>query len=280
MRVIEASRLAGEVEALCLEVSTAFPADAAEALIRYRALEESDAGRSLIDLILQNAAAAAELGVPLCQDTGIFTIYLTLAAGTALAGDVVREAGDAVARATVRGALRPSVVADPIGGRVNTGDNTPPLVEVEFSQGEESTLGVMAKGGGSETASRLAMMPPGAGWNGALEFIVGTVEALGAGACPPLVLGVGIGGSFDRAPKLAKKALMIPLDVEAPDPASRDREAELIERVNRLGIGPGGHGGSVTCFGARIIEAPCHMANLPVALSVNCHALRRKTIPI
>jgi len=127
-------------------------------------------------------------------------------------------------------------------------------------------------------ASRLAMMPPGAGWEGVLDFISGVVERLGAGACPPLVLGVGVGGSFERAPKLAKKALMRPLDVEATDPVMRVREEELVERINRLGIGPGAVGGTVTCFGARILEAPCHMATLPVAVSVNCHALRRKTV--
>jgi fumarate hydratase subunit alpha len=280
MRVIEASRLGQDIEALCLEVSTVLPADAAEAIARYRGIEESPAGRSAMDLILENARVASELGVPLCQDTGIFTIYLTLAPPTSIEGDLEREAGKAVARATAIGSLRPSVVADPLGRRVNTGNNCPPLVEVEVVSGEQSTLGVLAKGGGTEMASRLAMMPPGAGWAGALEFIVRVVESFGARACPPLLLGVGVGGSFDRAPKLAKKALMTPLDVETSDPATRAREAELVERVNRLGIGPGGVGGTVTCFGARIAEAPCHMANLPVALSLNCHSLRRKTVPI
>ena len=280
MRVIEASRLGQDIEALCLEVSTVLPADAAEAIARYRGIEESPAGRSAMDLILENARVASELGVPLCQDTGIFTIYLTLAPPTSIEGDLEREAGKAVARATAIGSLRPSVVADPLGRRVNTGNNCPPLVEVEVVSGEQSTLGVLAKGGGTEMASRLAMMSPGAGWAGALEFIVRVVESFGARACPPLLLGVGVGGSFDRAPKLAKKALMTPLDVETSDPATRAREAELVERVNRLGIGPGGVGGTVTCFGARIAEAPCHMANLPVALSLNCHSLRRKTVPI
>jgi tartrate/fumarate subfamily iron-sulfur-dependent hydro-lyase alpha chain len=280
MRVIEASRLAQDIEDLCLEVSSVLPRDVVEALARCKGLEESPAGRSVIDLILENAHVAADLGVPLCQDTGIFTVYLTLAPGTAVEGDLAREAGRAVARATERGSLRPSVVSDPVGRRANTRDNSPPLVEVEWASGGRSALGVLAKGGGSEMASRLAMMPPAAGWAGALEFIVGVVEQYGARACPPLVLGVGIGGSFDRAPKLAKKALMIPLDVETGDPGVRAREEELLERVNDLGIGPGSVGGRVTCIGARIIEVPCHMANLPVAVSVNCHALRRKTIPI
>ena len=280
MRVIEAAGLARHVESLCLEISTTLPADVAGALASYRGRERSDSGRGVIDLVLENARVASELGVPLCQDTGVFTVYLTLAQGDVVEGDFSGEASRAVARATERGSLRPSLVSDPLGSRVNTGDNTPPLVEFELAQSGQSTLGVMAKGGGSEMASRLEMLPPGAGWDGALEFIVRTVEALGARACPPLVLGVGIGGSFDRAPALARKALMAPLDEGAGDPAVRGREAELVERVNALGIGPGGHGGTVTCFGARVVEAPCHMANLPVALSVSCHALRRKSMPI
>ncbi len=280
MRVIEAADLADRIEELCLEVSTALPADVTDALSRFRAREESESGRRVIDLILENARAATELGVPLCQDTGFFTVYLTLAPGDAISGDLEGEAAGAVARATERGRLRPSVVRDPVGARVNTGNNTPPLVEMELSRAQESTLGVMAKGGGSEMASRLAMLAPGAGWGGALEFIVGMVEELGARACPPLVLGVGMGGSFDSVTRLAKKALMRPLDEQTADPAVRAREEELVSEVNRLGIGPGGHGGTVTCFGARITEAPCHMAILPVALSVSCHALRRKTVPI
>jgi len=280
MKVIEVSRLAGKIEDLCVDISTSLPEDVVEALNRFKGIEESPTGRSVIDLILENALVAEDLGVPLCQDTGVFTIYLTVGSGTALEGDLAGEASGAVARATARCSLRPSIVADPLVGRVNTGDNSPPLVEVEAASGEETSLGVLAKGGGSEMASRLVMMPPGAGWPGALEFIVGVVESFGARSCPPLVLGVGIGGSFDMAPKLAKRALMTPLDVETNDPAVRDREAELVESVNRLGIGPGALGGRVTCIGARIIDAPCHMANLPVAVSVNCHSLRRKTIAI
>lgn len=280
MKAIEASGLARDIERLCLEVSTHLAPDAVQALSELRSVEQSPEGRSAIDLILENARVAAEIGVPLCQDTGIFTIYLDLAPGTAILGDLAHEASLAVARATEKGALRPSVVSDPLGARLNTGDNAPPLIEVSASPDDESTLGVIAKGGGSEMASRLAMMPPGAGWEGALDFVVGVVDLLGPRACPPLVLGVGVGGGFERAAKLAKKALMTPLDVEAADPEVRAREAQLVERVNMLGIGPGAVGGTVTCFGARILEAPCHMATLPVAVSVNCHALRRKTMQI
>lgn len=277
MRTIEAARLGEVIEGLVLDITTGLPEDVAGALDDARSRERSPAGRRALDMILENAARAREDGVPICQDTGVFTVYLTLGEGTAVEGDFNAEASAAVARATAMGALRSSVVAEPLDARVNTGDNTPPLLEVEISSGSETTVAVLAKGGGSEMASRAAMLPPGAGWPGVLEFVLGVVAEVGAQSCPPLVLGVGTGGGFDRAPALAKRALLIPLDRENPDGRTAAREAELVREVNALGIGPGALGGTVTCVGVRIAQAPCHIANLPVAVSVNCHALRRKT---
>jgi fumarate hydratase subunit alpha len=280
MRTIRASELGPLVESLCLEVSTVLPEDVLEALSRARATESSESGQKVIDHIIENARVARELGVPLCQDTGVFTVFLTLGGDACLEGDLKVEAAAAVARATESGALRPSVVAEPIDSRANTGDNTPPLVEVEVASGAQSTLAVMVKGGGCENASRLEMLPAGAGWTGTLRFVSAVVAEVGARTCPPLVLGVGIGGSFDRAPKLAKEALLSPLDLANPDQAMAGREKEIVDEVNRLGFGPGALGGTVTCIGARIASEPCHMATLPVAVSVNCHALRRKVIHI
>ena len=280
MKTIRASDLGPQIESLCLEVSTVLPQDVLEALSRARENESSESAQKVIDLIVQNAGVARELGVPLCQDTGVFTIFFTLGGDVCLEGDLEGEAARAVARASARGALRPSVVAGPVDGRVNTMDNTPPLVEVDVAFGGQSTLAVMAKGGGCENASCLSMLPAGAGWPGVLRFVRDVAAEVGARTCPPLVLGVGIGGSFDRAPKLAKKALLEPLDRENPDSVTAAREREIVDEVNRLGFGPGALGGTVTCIGARIASAPCHMATLPVAVSVNCHALRRKVIPI
>lgn len=277
MRVIEAARLGAVIEALVLDVTSVLPDDVVRALEDARHAEESPAGRRALDMILENAAKAAEYGAPICQDTGVFTVYLDLGRGTAVEGDLAVEAAAAVARATAAGALRSSLVRDPAGARVNTGDNSPPLLEVELVPESESTVAVMAKGGGSEMASRATMLRPGAGWRGVLEFALGVVEEVGAQSCPPLVLGVGIGGGFDRAPALAKKALLVPLDILNPDESLAAHEAELLREVNTLGIGPGALGGRMTCIGARIAEAPCHMANLPVAVSLSCHALRRKT---
>jgi fumarate hydratase subunit alpha len=280
MRVIDASEIGEAVESLCLEASTTLPADVISALETFRRTERSESGRTVLGLILENADVAAEKGVPLCQDTGIFSVYITLGEGACLSGDVEAEASAAVARATEKGALRASIVESPLDERKNTGDNTPALVDISVSSGGVTTLGVLAKGGGSEMASRTAMLPPGAGWEGVREFVLGVVSEVGARSCPPLVLGLGVGGGFDRAPVLAKRALLEPLDRRNPDSRAAAREAELLEAVNFLGIGPGAVGGTTTCMGVRMLQAPCHIANLPVALSVNCHALRRKVIEI
>jgi len=280
MRTLEATELGRLAEDICLEISTVLPADVVASLSRYRDEEQSASGRGVLDRILENALVAGELSVPLCQDTGVFTVYLTMGRETCLRGDLNAEVTSAVARATKRGALRPSVVRAPLDERANTGDNTPPLVRVGFAPGESTSLAVMASGGGSEMSSRLAMLPPGAGWEGVLKYVVDVTAEVGPHSCPPLVLGVGVGGSFDTAPMLAKKALLAPLDRESPDPVTADRERLLVEAVNRLGIGPGALGGTITCIGARLDQAPCHMANLPVAVSVSCHALRRKVMPV
>lgn len=280
MKVLEASMLGREIESLCLEVSTRLPPDVLAALQSFKEAEKSERGRGVLDLIIENARVARESEVALCQDTGIFTVYLSLGRDTAVNGDLVAEASAAVARATGRGSLRASVVEHPLGERINTGDNTPALIEVEITGGEKTTLGVLAKGGGSEMASRSTMLAPGSGWEGVREFVLSVVERFGAGACPPLVLGLGVGGAFDRAPAIAKRALMEPLDLPPRDGATAEREADLLRAVNGLGIGPGAFGGTTTCIGVRVAEAPCHMACLPVALSVNCHALRRKVIEI
>ena len=280
MRVIEASRLGEAIESLCLDIAATLPGDVLMALEQSRERERSEQGRSVLDMIIDNALVASVEGVPLCQDTGIFTVYVTLGSDTAIEGDLEAEASAAVARATERGRLRASVVADPLDERGNTGDNTPAFVELEMSAGPATTLGVIAKGGGSEMASRAAMLLPGSGWEGAREFVLETVAEVGARSCPPLVLGLGVGGTFDRAATMARRALMAPLDLPNPDERIASRERDLVAEVNRLGIGPGALGGTTTCIGARIIEAPCHMASLPVALSVNCHSLRRKTMEI
>ncbi len=291
MRVIDASKIGEAIESLCLDISTTLGDDVKSALEFFRSGERSELGRRVIDLIIENARVALEKGVPLCQDTGVFSVYVTVGAETLIKGDIEAIAASAVARATKRGALRSSIVNNPLDERDNTKDNTPAIVDVTISNDEKSTVGVLAKGGGCENASRIAMLSPGAGWKGVREFVLETISEVGAGSCPPLALGLGIGGSFDRAPALAKRALLLPLNSSSTSQSGQReklspaegvamREAELVEAVNCLGIGPGALGGTTTCIGARILSAPCHMACLPVALSVNCHSLRRKVIEI
>jgi fumarate hydratase subunit alpha len=280
MRSLDASIIGEAVESLILEVSTTIPPDVINALEKSKQSEASEQGRDALDLIIENAKVAREAGVPICQDTGTFTVYLTLGRDTCLTGDLHAEVDAAVARATSRGSLRASMVENPLDERENTRDNTPAFIDIELSDGEATTLAVLAKGGGSEMASRSAMLPPGAGWEGARDFAVEVVREVGARSCPPLVLGIGIGGGFDRAPMLAKRALLQPLDGPGKLDRRSRRAADLVAVVNRLGIGPGAMGGTTTCIGAVIAEEPCHMTGLPVALSVNCHALRRKQIEI
>lgn len=280
MKVLEASGLGSLVETMCLEISTRLPEDVIWALSKYRERESTKRGREIIDMIVENARLASEKNVPICQDTGVFCVYLSLGIDTAVNGEFRAEAEKAVSRATKAGGLRSSIVSSPASTRMNTGDNTPPIVKVEMTDDKDSTLSVIAKGGGSESASKLLMMSPGAGWEGVMDFTLKVVEEHGAKSCPPLVLGIGVGGSFDNAPELAKKALLRPLNEMNPDPEAAVMEDKVVEAVNKLGIGPGGFGGDVTCIGARINQAPCHVANLPVAVCVNCHALRRKTVSI
>ncbi len=293
MRKLRASFVAEIVYSLCLDISFRLPDDVRRCVKNALNIEESERGRSVLRLILENASLAGEKGVPICQDTGIFSVMLFIGRDTCIFGDLQSEISQAVRCATADGALRASIVIDPLGERRNTGDNTPSSVICLNHAMEGTYLGVMAKGGGSEMASAVRVLPPSSGMEGVIDFIRDVVIEKGPSACPPLFLGIGVGGSFDESARLAKMALMLPFDRdEAPPPffldalgaerneSSRQREREILKAVNLTGIGPGGFGGSVTCLGVRVLEAPCHIANLPVALCLNCHALRRKIVQI
>lgn len=292
MREIRASYVAEIVYSLCLDISFRLPDDVRRCIENALDIEESWRGRSVINLILENASLAGEKGVPICQDTGMFTVVLFIGRDAYISGDLRSDITQAVRRATLDGALRASVVADPLGERKNTNDNTPPSIMC-LTHGLEGTyVGVMAKGGGSEMASAGKMLLPSSGMEEVIDYVVNLVIEKGPSACPPLFLGIGVGGSFDESTRIAKLALMMPFDRDdAPafildaagaerNEVSRLREKRIHEAVNMTGIGPGGFGGSVTCLGVRVLEAPCHIANLPVAICLNCHALRRKIVQI
>jgi len=230
--------------------------------------------------LLENMEIAAQERLPICQDTGMSCVFLELGQDVRIVGgDLYEAVHEGVRRGHVEGYLRKSIVADPLR-RVNTEDNSPAMIHVEIVPGDQLTITVAPKGGGSENMSRLAMLPPSAGRDGVLEFVVETVRLAGPNPCPPVVVGVGIGGNFDKVAYLAKKALLRPLNQPSPDTYYRDMEAELLTRINALGIGPQGFGGQSTALGVNIETYPTHLAGLPVAVNLGCHVTRRAEVTL
>jgi fumarate hydratase subunit alpha len=216
--------------------------------------------------------------IPLCQDTGMACVFLALGQDARIVGgDLYEAVHEGIRQGYAQGYLRRSVVADPLR-RKNTGDNTPALIHTDIVPGDRLTITLSPKGFGSENMSRLAMLTPAAGAAGVKDFVVETVSLAGPNPCPPIVVGVGIGGSFDQVALLAKKALLRGLDEPHPDPYYREMELELWEKINRLGIGPQGFGGQTTALGVSIETLPTHIAGLPVAVNISCHATRRVSV--
>ncbi len=276
MREIQAAAVTEAVAALCVQANRELPADVAAALARFRAEEPWESAGALLDILRENAAIAAREQMPVCQDTGMAVVFADVGQELHIAGDFAAAVNEGVRRGYTEGLLRKSVVADPLR-RVNTGDNTPAVLHVRLVPGDRLTLTVAPKGFGSENMSRLKMLTPAQGAAGVKEFVLETVRLAGANPCPPMVLGVGIGGDFEAVAELAKRALMLPLDGENPDPYYAALERELLEAVNATGIGPQGFGGRTTCIGLRLLTMPTHIAGLPVAVNVSCHVTRHKT---
>lgn len=238
-------------------------------------LEESELGREALSILLENARIAGERGVPVCQDTGVAVFYVRLGQEVVVEGGGLVEAiNRGVARAYSEAYLRKSIVSDPLYDRRNTGDNTPAIIHVEPIPGSELRMGFMPKGAGAENMSRVEMLKPADGLEGLKRFVLEVVERAGANACPPLVIGVGVGGTLDTVGWLAKKALFREWGRRHPDERYARLEEELLEEVNALGIGPQGFGGRLTALDVRIEHAPCHMASLPAAVNLNCHVHR------
>ena len=242
--------------------------------------ETQPRAQSVLDCLLENARIGQEDGVPICQDTGTCWVRLEVGEELLIPGNILSGVNDAVARAYTDGRLRMSVVADALLDRTNTGDNTPAFAEIALRPGHGATLHVLLKGGGSDNASRVVMLTPNAGKQGVIDTVLSCVEEKAANACPPLVVGVGVGGTFDKVAGLSKLALMRPLNVAAPDPETAAFEQELLEAINATGIGAGGLGGDTTALGVRVKTAPCHIAALPVAVNMGCSALRRLTVEL
>ncbi len=276
IREIPMQQITDTVARLCVEANLHLPADVKTALDKAEAAEPWPLAKTTLGLLQQNLTAADAGCLPICQDTGMACIFIELGTDVHLAGDFEAAVNAGVRKGYGEGYLRKSIAADPLR-RGNTGDNTPAALTVHLVPGTGCRITVAPKGFGSENMSRLAMLKPADGVEGFKAFVLDTVRQAGSNPCPPMVLGVGVGGSFDKVAYLAKKALLRPLDVPNADPYYAALERELLAAVNEIGIGPQGFGGRTTCLGLSIEQAPTHVAGLPVAVNVSCHVTRRAT---
>jgi fumarate hydratase subunit alpha len=277
IREIHVNQVVSAVERLFIDANINLPDNVAEALRGAREREESLTGREVINELLANAELAAEEKLPICQDTGLAVTFIEVGQDTHVVGGDLNEAiAEGVRRAYREGYLRKSC-CDPFS-RSNTGDNTPPIVHTRIVPGSRIRIVAMPKGGGSENYGEVRMLVPAQGREGIKSFILDMVLKGGANPCPPIIVGVGIGGNFETSAILSKEALMIPLGQRSPDPGVAAFEEEILEDINKTGIGPQGYGGSVTALDVHIKMMPCHIASLPVAVNLQCHAHRIKEI--
>lgn len=273
MREIDAAEIRRTVKDLFLKASITLGEDVLAALRRAEQNEESEVGKEIISRLLENAKLAQDHHLPICQDTGLATIFVELGQDTRIIGDSLNAAiEEGVRQAYEEGYLRKSV-CHPLT-RKNTGDNTPAVIHLDLVPGDRLRITALPKGGGSENMSRLFMLPPSAGWEGVKERVVQTVSEAGPNPCPPLVLGVALGGTFETAAREAKRTLLRPLDRPNPDSETADLENELLNAVNNLGLGPQGLGGRITALAVHLKILPCHIASLPLAINIQCHACR------
>ncbi len=274
MREITSDTITAAVRDMCIEANLVLPGDVADRIRQTSTSEPWPGAKDTLEKLVENMEIAKRDSMPLCQDTGMAVVLVQVGQDVHITGAYLNDAiNEGVRQGYDQGFLRKSVVADPLR-RKNTGDNTPALIHVEIVPGDKIHLTVAPKGFGSENMSRLAMLAPSAGEKGVKDFVVETARIAGPNPCPPIVVGVGIGGSFDRVALLAKKALQRPINQPNPDPYYADMEKELLERINALGIGPQGFGGMTTALGVNIETFPTHIAGLPVAVNINCHVTR------
>lgn len=276
MREIHAGEITAAVKALCISANRNLPSDVAQALRFCEAQEPFAPARDILSLLCENEQIARSTCMPICQDTGMAIVFAEVGQDAHITGDFEGAIHEGVRQGYVEGLLRKSVVGDPLR-RVNTGDNTPAVIHTRLVPGDQVRLTVAPKGFGSENMSRLKMLTPAQGVKGVKDFVLETVRLAGANPCPPMVLGVGIGGDFERVAELAKRALMVPLDEKNPDPYYAALEEELLGAVNATGIGPQGLGGRTTCIGLHVLAGATHIAGLPVAVNVSCHVTRHET---
>lgn len=276
MREISVNLIKDKIRDLCIDANYFLGDDIKDSLIHFKNNEKSEIGKDILGNIIENAKIAKEEQLPICQDTGVACVFLEIGQDVHLIDGNLEEAiNSGVREGYEKGYLRKSVVKDPIS-RVNTNDNTPAMIYYDIVPGDKVKITVAPKGFGSENMSKLAMLKPSDGLEGVKDFILKVVEEAGPNPCPPMVVGVGIGGTFDKAAYLAKKALLRPVNEENKNEFYANLEKELLEKINELGIGPQGFGGLTTAIGINIEVYPTHIAGLPVAVNINCHATRHK----
>ena len=276
MREINAALITETVKKLCIEANCHLSKDMKECICQFHKDEPWPQAKEILERIIENYEIADEKNQPVCQDTGVACVFLKIGQEVHITGDLTEAVNEGVRQGYGEGYLRKSVVRDPLD-RVNTGDNTPAMLYTELVAGDKIEITVAPKGFGSENMSKIAMLRPSDGVEGVKAFVVKAVEEAGPNPCPPIVVGVGIGGTFDKAAYLAKKALLRPVDERNNVPFYADLEKELLEKINALGIGPQGFGGMTTALAVNIEQFPTHIAGLPVAVNINCHVTRHKS---
>ncbi len=277
MREISTEQIIEVVKRLCIEANQKLPGDIKACIKKCRESEDGEIAQDVLDKIITNYEIAESENVPICQDTGMACVFMEIGQDVHITGQNLADAvNEGVRQGYAEGYLRKSVVKDPVR-RGNTGDNTPAVLYTEIVNGDQIKITVGPKGFGSENMSAIRMFKPSAGIQGIKDFILETVENAGPNPCPPMVVGVGIGGTFDKAALLAKKALMRNVDIPNDDPYYAELEVEMLDKINKLGIGPQGFGGKTTALAVMVETMPTHIAGMPCAININCHVTRHKT---
>lgn len=276
MRKIELADVTAKIKDMFIDACECIPENVLNTIKQAAAEEQSPLGREVLGKIVENDLLAAEKHLPLCQDTGVAVVMLTIGSEVVFEGDIYEAVNEGVRQAYTQGYLRKSVVRHPLD-RVNTKDNTPAIVHIKVVPGDTFRIDVAPKGGGSENMSTVKMLIPADGEAGIKKLVLDTVFNAGGKPCPPVIVGIGIGGNFEKCALLAKEALFREIDDHSSDPIARRLEDELLEEINKLGIGPMGFGGTRTCLAVKVNVYPCHIASLPVAINVQCHAARHKS---
>jgi fumarate hydratase subunit alpha len=281
LRTIQSESITEAVKQLCIDSNILLPEDTSSVLNESISNERSPLGKSILKQCVENAGIADSNHIPICQDTGLAVFFIEIGENVSIDNGIIYSAvNEGVRRGYKDGYLRKSVLSDPLYDRKNTGDNTPAIIHLEIVTGDKIRITIAPKGGGAENMSALSMLPPSAGEKGVIDFVTNTVIKAGGNPCPPTVIGVGIGGNFERCAYLAKRALIRPLGKHNPDPRYAALESEILTKINASGVGPQGLGGDTTSFAVHIEFEPCHLASLPVAVNINCHVHRHASVTI